>query len=517
MENVRPHASRHARQAAPLQIRSAKTDKQNYTTEIITAGGLPPAVNMLTISEEPSMIHIFKMHDTNIVLDVNSGAVHILDDLAYSILEQFTNGLPDEADLMGNAMIRKLIGEHGEDEVLGVFSELKELKNMGQLFSDDPYEDYFSKQAQAHESQPIVKALCLHIAHDCNLRCRYCFASTGDFGTKRSLMSAQTGKRAIDFLIEKSASRRNLEVDFFGGEPLLNFEVVKEIVLYALEREKETGKNFRFTITTNAVLLNEDNMKFINEHMGNVVLSIDGRPQVNDAMRFRVDGRGTYADILPQIMEMAASRKQDNYYVRGTFTRENLDFSRDVIHLADLGFKQISIEPVVAAKESGFDIRQEDLPTLFREYENLALEYVNRYRDGNGFNFFHFMMDLDQGPCVIKRMKGCGSGNEYLAVTPEGDLYPCHQFVGMDQFLMGNVNLSKDVNMEIHQMFVKHNIYTKPECGRCWAKFFCSGGCAANAWQFNNCLDKPYDIGCELERKRLECALWAKAVEFQEE
>lgn len=467
------------------------------------------------------MIHIFKMHDTNIALDVNSGAVHLLDDLAYDLLEEFKEGLPDRLDMNQNTNVKELIDKYGEDDVRDTFSELKELENMGQLFSDDPYEDYFVKQSEAYETeeyegQPLVKALCLHIAHDCNLRCRYCFASTGDFGTQRTLMSAETGKNAIDFLIEKSAARRNLEVDFFGGEPLLNFEVVKEIVLYALERQKETGKNFRFTITTNAVLLNEENMKFINEHMGNVVLSIDGRPQVNDRMRLRVDGRGTYGDILPKIKEMAESRDQDNYYVRGTFTHENLDFSKDVIHLADLGFKQISIEPVVT-KESGFAIREEDLPTLYKEYEDLALEYVSRYKKGKGFNFFHFMMDLDQGPCVIKRMKGCGSGNEYLAVTPEGDLYPCHQFVGMDQFKMGNVNESRDVNMKIHRMFVKQNIYTKHDCKECWAKFFCSGGCAANAWQFNNCLEKPYDIGCELERKQLECALWAKAVEFQED
>ncbi len=462
------------------------------------------------------MIHKFKMHEKNIVLDVNSGAVHLLDNLAYELLEQFPKGLPDEPDTTANTSMKELIDRYGEGEVRDTFRELKELQKMGHLFSEDPYEDYFTNQSKAPQGQPVVKALCLHIAHDCNLRCRYCFASTGDFGTQRSLMSAETGKKAIDFLIEKSAARRNLEVDFFGGEPLLNFEVVKEIVHYALERQRETGKNFRFTITTNAVLLNEENAKFINEHMGNVVLSIDGRPQVNDSMRRRVDGRGTYSDILPKIKKMADSRGQDNYYVRGTFTRENLDFSKDVIHLANLGFKQISIEPVVAAKDSGFDIRQEDLPILFKEYENLVLEYVNRYKVSKGFNFFHFMMDLDQGPCVIKRMKGCGSGNEYLAVTPEGDLYPCHQFVGMEQFKMGNVNKSIYINNEIHQMFVRQNIYTKPECKRCWAKFFCSGGCTANAWQFNNCLDKPYDIGCELEKKRLECALWAKAVEFEE-
>lgn len=284
-------------------------------------------------------------------------------------------------------------------------------------------------------------------------------------------------------------------------------------MLYALERQKVSNKNFRFTITTNAVLLNEDHKKFINEYMDNVVLSIDGRPEVNDRMRFRADGRGTYEDILPKIMDMAESREQDNYYVRGTFTRENLDFSKDVLHLADLGFKQVSVEPVVAAKDTGYDLREEDLPGLFREYEELVYEYVKRHRESDGFNFFHFMLDLEQGPCLIKKLKGCGSGHEYLAVTPEGDLYPCHQFVGMEGFKMGNVNHGTDISVSISEMFEKQNIYTKPDCKKCWAKFFCSGGCAANAWQFNNCLDKPYEIGCELERKRVECALWAKAVE----
>ncbi len=459
------------------------------------------------------MIHQFRMHDKNIVLDVNSGAVHVLDDLSYALLEKFSDGMPEILDFENKEVTKDIIQKYDMAEIQEAFDELKELEKDNLLYSEDSFEEYFTEHASNHMGQPVIKALCLHIAHDCNLRCKYCFASTGNFGTQRTLMSAETGKKAIDFLIEKSAGRHNLEVDFFGGEPLLNFDVVKEIVLYALKRQKETGKNFRFTITTNAVLLKEEHMKFINEYMGNVVLSIDGRPEVNDRMRVRVDGKGTYKDILPKIKEMADSRDQNNYYVRGTFTHENLDFSKDVLHMADLGFKQISVEPVVAAKDSGFDIQREDLPTLFREYEELVLEYVNRYKDGKGFNFFHFMMDLDVGPCMIKRMKGCGSGHEYLAVTPEGDLYPCHQFVGMEEFKMGNVNYGSDINMDIREMFVGQNIYTKQECKNCWAKFFCSGGCAANAWQFNNCLDKPYDIGCDLERKRLECALWAKAIE----
>ena len=452
------------------------------------------------------MIHQYKLHDKNIVLDVNSGSVHVLDDLSYEMLEHFNE---DE-----ELIVNRFLNNYSREEVLETLDELKELKENGQLFTEDDFEEYLTVHMGDQTRQPVVKALCLHIAHDCNLRCRYCFASTGDFGTSRTLMSAETGKKAINFLMEKSGSRRNLEVDFFGGEPLLNFDAVKDIVEYALEKSVEANKNFRFTITTNAVLLNEEHKQFINKYIGNIVLSIDGRPEVNDRMRFRADGRGTYKDILPKIKEMADSRGQDGYYVRGTFTRENLDFSQDVLHLADLGFKQISVEPVVAAKGTGFDIRQEDLPELFREYESLVLEYVNRYKSSKGFNFFHFMMDLDHGPCVVKRLKGCGSGHEYLAVTPEGDLYPCHQFVGMDEFNMGNVNNSTDINMTIRDMFVKQTIYSKPDCKQCWAKFFCSGGCAANAWQFNNCLDKPYTIGCELERKRVECALWAKVMEL---
>jgi uncharacterized protein len=481
------------------------------------------------------MIHKFRIHDTNIVLDVNSGAVHVLDDLAYNLLDSFNadgellnsfnadGELPDSMNGNrilhegiggdGNALIGRLLKDHSREDVLEALSEIRQLKENNQLFSTDIFEEHLSSNTAANDKQPVVKALCLHIAHDCNLRCKYCFAATGDFGTSRTLMPFETGKKAIDFLIEKSGARRNLEVDFFGGEPLLNFDVVKQIVEYALGRAEQAGKNFRFTLTTNAVLLKEEHRQFINKYIGNIVLSIDGRPEVNDNMRLRADGRGIYKDILPKIKDMADSRNQDGYYVRGTFTRENLDFSQDVLHLADLGFKQVSVEPVVAARDTGFDIRQEDLAQLFSEYESLALEYAKRYKESNGFNFFHFMLDLEHGPCVVKRLKGCGSGHEYLAVTPEGDLYPCHQFVGMEKFKMGNVNNGTTIDMAIREMFMKQTIYSKPDCRECWARFFCSGGCAANAWQFNNCLDKPYAIGCELERKRVECALWAKVME----
>jgi uncharacterized protein len=443
------------------------------------------------------------MYGTNMVVDVNSGSVHVFDDISFDVLDYY--GKIDNASI-----IDKLSGKYDNAQVQEAIDEIEALKSQGQLFSDDEYKEHLPLLSR----KPVVKALCLNISHDCNLRCKYCFAATGDFGGERKLMSPATGKNAIDFLIGQPEGRRNLEVDFFGGEPLMNFDAVKEITEYARSREMETGKKFRFTITTNGTLLNEENMNYINENMQNVVLSIDGRKETNDRMRTRINGSGTYDSILPKIGEMAESRNQDNYYVRGTYTRDNLDFSKDVLHLADLGFRQISVEPVVAAKDTGYDIRDEDLPQLFDEYEKLALEYAKRAGGKDWFNFFHFMIDLKQGPCIIKRLGGCGSGHEYLAVTPEGDIYPCHQFVGMNDFKMGNVNISSDINMEIRDMFVKQTIYSKPDCKECWAKFFCSGGCAANAWQFNNCLDKPYEIGCELERKRVECALWAKVMEL---
>lgn len=448
------------------------------------------------------MIHKFRLFNTNIVLDVNSGAVHVFDDMTYELLDFYENYDKENA-------INMLSGKYGREMLKEAFDEIETLKGSGSLFSEDTYSQYVPSQ----ERKPVIKALCLNIAHDCNLRCKYCFASTGHFGAGRSMMTPETGRKAIDFLIKSSGDRRNLEVDFFGGEPLMNFNTVKDVVYYATEKEKEYKKNFRFTLTTNALLLSEEHRRFINEYIGNIVLSIDGRENVNDRMRFRIDGSGTYRDILPKIREMADSRNQDRYYVRGTFTRENLDFSNDVLHLADLGFKQISVEPVVAAKDTGLDIRREDLSQLFDEYEKLAFEYVRRHTAGNGFNFFHFMLDLDQGPCMVKRLKGCGSGCEYLAVTPEGEIYPCHQFVGMENFKMGNVNIESVFNNDMQSMFMNSNIYTKKDCSSCWARFFCSGGCAANAFQFNGDIGKPYEIGCELEKKRLECSLWIKAIE----
>jgi len=454
------------------------------------------------------MIHKFKMHGCNIVLDVNSGSVHRMDDLSYELL--------DCIDWDEDSIIEKFSADYTREEIIEALSEIRQLKESGQLFSEDVFEEYVYDFIAKNDENPVVKALCLHVAHDCNLRCRYCFASTGDFGTSRKLMPPETGKKAIDFIIEKSGSRRNLEIDFFGGEPLLNFKTVREIVEYAQDKGRENNKVFRFTLTTNAVLLKDEHKEFINKYMDNVVLSIDGRPHVNDYMRRRIDSGGTYHDILPKIKDLADSRGQDCYYVRGTFTRKNLDFSKDVLHLADLGFKQISVEPVVAADDKDYSIRWEDLPEIFSEYETLAMEYVKRRKGPDWFNFFHFMIDLENGPCAYKKLKGCGSGDEYLAVTPEGDLYPCHQFVGMEEFKMGNVNVSTQVNQEIRKKFVGQNIYSKPECRKCWAKFFCSGGCTANSMQLNHCLEKPYAIGCELEKKRVECALWAKVMEYEQ-
>jgi uncharacterized protein len=446
------------------------------------------------------VIHKYKMFDENIVLDVNSGAVHVFDELSFEILDYYKK-------LSNEQIVDKLSAKYEKGLIKEALREIEGLEKIGQLFTEDEYK----KSLPNWDKKPVVKALCLHISHDCNLRCKYCFASTGDFGGERSMMSPEVGKKAIDLLIKESEKRINLEVDFFGGEPLLNFDTVKEILEYALTKEKEYNKKFRFTITTNALLLNKENVDYINKHMGNIVLSIDGRPEINDNMRFRVDGRGSYKEILPKIKEVADLRNQDKYYVRGTYTRENLDFSKDVLHLADQGFKQISVEPVVAAKDSGYDLREEDLPQLFEEYEKLAKEYVKRKNDGEGFNFFHFMIDLNQGPCVAKRITGCGSGHEYLAVTPDGDIYPCHQFVGMEEFKVGKVD-DGILNANIQKYFKDSNVYTKPECMECWAKFYCSGGCAANSYQFKKDINKAYIVGCELEKKRVECALWVKCV-----
>lgn len=451
------------------------------------------------------MIHKFSQGNVNIVLDVNSGAVHVVDQLVYDVLDYY----PDHTK---EIVVDFLKDKYNANSILEAIDEIDNLKKNNLLYTEENY----MKHAAFKNKKTIVKALCLHIAHDCNIRCKYCFASQGDFKGDRSLMTAKVGKKAIDFLINNSENRKNLEVDFFGGEPLMNFQVIKEIVEYGRSIEKKYDKNIRFTITTNGVLLNDDIMDYINQHMHNVVLSIDGRKETNDTMRYTIHGDGTYDIILPKLKKMAERRNHENYYVRGTFTRFNLDFAEDVLHLADLGFKHISVEPVVAAAENDYAIQEEDLPKIFQQYEYLAEACIKREKAGNGFNFFHFMIDLDQGPCVIKRLLGCGAGAEYLAITPEGDLYPCHQFVGNDDFNLGNV-LEDNLDTSIYNSFANAHVYNKEACNQCWAKFYCSGGCHANAYNFNKDILIPYSVGCEMEKKRIECALTIKAKLMEEE
>ncbi len=451
------------------------------------------------------MIHQYKNNGYNIVLDVCSGAVHVVDDMVYDVIAMYEEHSPEE--------IVKALPQYDKNEILEAIEEIEVLKENGELFAEDEYKDFVIDFKQR---KTVVKALCLHIAHDCNLACQYCFAGKGEYNGDRSMMSLEVGKAAIDFLIANSGSRRNLEVDFFGGEPLMNFDVVKEIVAYGRSKEAEHGKNFRFTLTTNGVLLSDEVMEFANREMSNVVLSVDGRKEVNDLMRPTPNGKGSYDVIMPKFKKMAELRNQTDYFVRGTFTHNNLDFAADVLSLADEGFKQISVEPVVSLPEEPYAIREEDLPILMEEYDKLAREMLKREEEGKGFNFFHFAIDLNQGPCVAKRLAGCGSGTEYLAVTPWGDLYPCHQFVGDEKFLLGNV---KDgiVNTELRDEFKLCNVYAKDKCKECFARFYCSGGCAANAYKFHGDINDAYDIGCELMRKRVECAIMIKAARAQRE
>lgn len=446
------------------------------------------------------MIHQYKLGGLNIVMDIYSGAVHVVDDLVYDMIKDF--------DDMEEVEITNKYKEQGTaEEIAEAIEEIKSLKEQGLLFEEDSYGQVLNN---FEERQTVVKALCLHIAHDCNLKCRYCFAGEGEYHGDRSMMSAEVGKKAIDFLIAHSGNRHNLEIDFFGGEPLMNLDVVKEIVTYARGLEKENNKNFRFTMTTNGVLLNDENIKYFNETMHNVVLSIDGRKEINDRMRPTPNGKSSYDLIVDKFKKVAESRNQTDYYVRGTFTSENLDFSEDVLHMADLGFKQISCEPVVTTDDMPYALKEEHLPQLFAEYEKLAEEMHKRRNEGKGFNFFHFMIDLNQGPCVTKRLSGCGAGCEYMAVTPWGDLYPCHQFVGIDEFKMGDVDHGIENDNKL-KMFKGTNVYTKNDCKDCWAKFYCSGGCSANSHQFYGDIKKSYRVGCELEKKRVECAIMLKA------
>ena len=447
------------------------------------------------------VVHRYINNDCHIVLDVNSGSVHVVDEIVYDAVGL----LEDKLSFEETAKI--LSEKYALEEVETALAECRELKEEGMLFTEDIYKDAIS---HFKERETVVKALCLHIAHDCNLACRYCFAEEGEYHGRRALMSFEVGKKALDFLIANSGNRKNLEVDFFGGEPLMNWDVVKQLVAYGREQEKLHNKNFRFTLTTNGVLLDDEIMEFANKEMGNVVLSIDGRKEIHDYMRPFRKGKGSYELIVPKFQKFAESRNQDKYYVRGTFTRHNLDFAEDVLHLADLGFKQISVEPVVAPFEEEYAIRPEDVPIICEQYDILAKEMIKREKEGRGFNFFHFMIDLTGGPCVYKRLSGCGSGTEYLAVTPWGDLYPCHQFVGEEEYLMGNVDEGV-VRKDIVKEFKDCNVYSKPKCQECFARFYCSGGCAANSYHFHDTIHDVYEVGCELQRKRVECAIMIKA------
>ena len=466
-----------------------------------------------------ALIHQYINNGYHIVLDVNSGSVHVVDPVVYDAIAAVSKQIPemDQPEKLSEEVTanvhKKLDETYGSEMVCEALEDIQELIDAEQLLTRDIYRDFvldFKKR------KTVVKALCLHIAHDCNLACRYCFAEEGEYHGRRALMSFEVGKKALDFLVANSGSREHLEVDFFGGEPLMNWQVVKDLVAYGREQEKIHNKHFRFTITTNGVLLNDEIQEFVNKEMDNVVLSLDGRKEINDQMRPFRNGKGSYDLIVPKFQKLAESRNQEKYYIRGTFTRNNLDFSNDIMHFADLGFKQMSIEPVVGDESDPYAIREEDLPKIREEYDKLAKMMIEREKEGKGFNFFHFMIDLNGGPCVAKRLSGCGSGTEYLAVTPWGDLYPCHQFVGQDDFLMGNVD-DGIVKPEIADDFRSCNVYSKDKCRNCFAKFYCSGGCMANSYNFHGTIHDTYEIGCEMQRKRVECAIMMKAALADEE
>jgi len=493
------------------------------------------------------MVHCYKLCGYNIVLDVASGSIHSVDDVAYDVIRSYEliNDGKDRSVLI-NRVIANNVGIT-EGDILEVISDIEELKSQGKLFSPDTFEwvvggrqgDGSSVLSTLHQVSPIspanktdepspclplTTALCLNVSHACNMSCAYCFAGRGEYGggtdgdsgrgdetgggDSVKLMSLETGKRAIDFLFDNSANKKNLDIDFFGGEPLLNWEVVKGIVRYAREIERGSDKKFRFTLTTNGLLIDDDFINFTNNQMHNVVLSLDGRPEVHDAMRKLLNGDGSYSDVTPKISKLVEARRGKGYYIRGTFTRENMDFVNDILHIANLGFKELSMEPVVGGPSPclSLEFTPEDLPRLFKQYETLAIEMLRREEQGRGFNFYHYTLDLANGPCVHKRIAGCGVGTEYLAVTPSGELFPCHQFVGDSKFLMGDV-WKGVTNTGLRASFSACNIYSRSECKDCWARFYCSGGCAANAYHDSGSIQGVYKVGCELFKKRIECAI----------
>ena len=455
------------------------------------------------------MLHQYKLKGYNIILDVYSGSVHCVDEVVYDVISMLDKGLDRQAIINEILKIHSDKPDLNEEELNELFADIDLLIAEGSLFAPDTYED---KAYDFKERNTVIKALCLHVAHTCNLSCDYCFASQGKYHGERALMSFEVGKQAIDVLVANSGTRRNLEVDFFGGEPLMNLEVVKQIVTYARSIEKEKNKNFRFTLTTNGLLLNEEVTEFLNRECHNVVLSLDGRKQVHDRLRRTPGGQGSYDIIVPKFQEFVKQRGDREYYMRGTFTHNNVDFTKDLFHMLDLGFDKLSMEPVVCSPDDPYSLTEADIETLYEQYELLAEDMLKRQSEGKGYTFYHYMLDLEHGPCVYKRISGCGSGTEYLAVTPWGELFPCHQFVGDGKYSLGDV-WKGVTNTEIRDEFKLCNAYARPDCKDCWARLYCSGGCAANAYHAAGTINGIYEYGCRLFKKRMECALMLKAAQ----
>ena len=460
------------------------------------------------------MVHQYKLNGYNIVLDSCSGSIHAVDEVAYDIIEKFKQESPEQ-------IVRELLVKYAdredvtEEELYACIADVAALEKAGKLFTPDTFADMAGTFKE--RSGDVVKALCLHVAHTCNLNCSYCFASQGKYHGDRALMSFEVGKRALDFLIENSGHRTNLEVDFFGGEPLMNWDVVKRLVEYARSIEREKGKNFRFTLTTNGVLIDDEVIDFCNREMSNVVLSLDGRKEINDRTRVDYAGNGSYDRIVPKFQKLVKARGGKNYYMRGTFTHANPDFTKDLFHMADdLGFTELSMEPVVCAPDDPAALTPEDLEIVKEQYEILAKDMLRREKEGKPITFYHYMLDLTGGPCVYKRISGCGSGTEYMAVTPWGDLYPCHQFVGEEKYKLGNI-WDGVTNTALREDFRACNAYARKECDDCWARLYCSGGCAANAYHATGSIRGVYEAGCELFKKRIECAIMMKVAESQGE
>ncbi len=451
------------------------------------------------------MVHIFTMNGFNFAVDGNSGSIYVLDDISCQLL----SGMQELIPL--NDAVENFKTKYSYEEIKEAYNEIKALKEQGLLFTDSRDIEEMCSDRKTKDS---IKALCLHVSHDCNLSCEYCFASKGDYKSGRRLMTKDIALRAVDYLVDNSGQRHNIEIDFFGGEPLMNFDTVKEVVAYGRELENKTGKKFYFTITTNGTLLDEDKIKFINEYMDNVVISIDGRKEVHDSIRYDKSGKGTYEKIVPLAQKLIGGRSGKSYFVRGTFTSRNKDFSKDVMHLAGLGFREISVEPVVGSGDELF-IKEQDIPDILNEYERFAIEYLNSLQEGSSFRFYHFNLNLYDGPCIYKRITACGAGFEYLAVSPEGYLYPCHQFVGQREFIMGDLFNGID-NRKLKDSFKSNNILTKVKCRDCWAKLFCSGGCHANAWYSNGSISESNEIACTLQKKRIECAIMIQALRHAE-